>query len=166
MYKISKDNVFTNFQRRVYLQKYIYFSFKKCVYLSCNHYMLISFLFFLKNDWFFFKKKFIFPCLCIFRCGQDLHNADRVSMEFFEKLRLRSWLHQAGLKINLSKKWGKCMNARMCAIFFIFDILDFFCLILTFRKRCMSVLRTYEIYMKSYDDLWECMYGIHIFHLC
>jgi len=50
MNKISKDNVFTNFKTRVYLQKYIYFSFQKCVYVSCNHYILTSFLFFLKND--------------------------------------------------------------------------------------------------------------------
>jgi len=45
------------------------------------------------------------------------------------------------------------MNGRVCAIFFIFDIFDFFCLILAFRKRCMSVLRTHEHIQKSYDDL-------------
>jgi len=51
------------------------------------------------------------------------------------------------------KKWCKCMNVRMCAIFFIFYILDFFS-ILAFRKRCMSVLRTYE---HIYEILWWFM---------
>jgi len=31
MYKISKDNVFTNFQKRVYLQKYVFFFLSKIV---------------------------------------------------------------------------------------------------------------------------------------
>jgi len=54
MYKISKDNVSTNFEKRVYFQKYIYFFFKKngqCVYVSCNHYIADFFsLFFVKKE--------------------------------------------------------------------------------------------------------------------
>ena len=109
--------------------------------------------FFLKNDWcffelfyfiFYFKKIFILPCLSIFQWGEDLHSAGRVSNEIFKKTKVEIIIVSSGSQNKSSKKWCKYMNVRMCAIFFIFDILDFFS-ILAFRKRCMSVLRTYEI---------------------
>ena len=65
------------------------------------------------------------------------------------------------------KKWCKCMNVQMCAIFFIFYILDFFFVWYWHLGRDAWVYwDRMNIYTKSYDDLWECMYEMHNFHLC
>jgi len=128
--KISKDNVSTNFQRRVYLQKYIYFFLlKEMVNVSCNHYIADFLSPFCKenkkNDWFFllfyfifFSEEILFAFFFFFiQWGQNLHNAERISNGIKKR-----WVEtMTGSRNKSWKKWGKCMNA----IFFIFDILDF-----------------------------------------
>jgi len=119
--------------------------------------------FFLKNDRLFFElfyfifyfKKILFSLVFLFFNEVKTFTVQGGSqMNFFKKLRLRSWPHQAGLKINLARS---NISAWMyeCVQYFSFLIfLIFFCLILAFRKRCMSVLRTYE---HIYEILWWFM---------
>jgi len=124
--------------------------------------MLTSFLFPKKWSIFFLSyfisycilRKFLFYLVFLFFNEVKTFTVQgRSQMNFFET-KVEIMTASSGSQNKSSKKWCKCMNVRMCTIFFIFDILDFFCLILAFRKRCMSVLRMYE---HIYEILWWFM---------
>ena len=123
----------------------------QCVYVSCNYYMLASFLFSKKMiDVFlsylmsyFISRNFLFYLVFLFFNKVKTFTVQGGSqMKFLKKLRLRSLPYQAGLKINLVRSdvsaWMyESVQYFSFLIFLIFSIL-------AFRKRCMSVLRTYE----------------------
>jgi len=175
-------DICTKFQKIIYLQifkgEYIY----KNIYIFLFEYVYIFLVinicwlpfFFLKNDWFFFSyfisyfilRNFIFPCLSIFQWGEDLHSAGRVSNEIFLKTKIEIMTTSSRSQNKSCNKWCKCMNVRMCAIFFIFDILDFFVSYWHLGRDAWVYWERMNIYTKSYDDLWECMYEMHSFHLC
>jgi len=119
--------------------------------------------FFLKNDRcflsyfisYFISRKFLFSLVFLFFNEVKNFTVQGGSqMNFFKKTKVEIINASSGSQNKSCKKWCKCMIVRMYAIFFIFDIIDYFCLTLAFRKRCISVLRTYE---HIYEILWWFM---------
>ena len=120
--------------------------------------------FFLKSGRFFFLsyfisyfilRKFYFPLSFYFSMRwRPSQCRERLKWFFFKKLRLRPWPHQASLKINLARSNVSAWMYKCVQYFSFLIFLIFFCLILAFRKRCMSVLKTYE---RIYEILWWFM---------
>jgi len=159
MYKISKKNL-----KETVLKKYIYFSFKN-VYIFLV--IIICWLpfFFLKNDQFFLNyfisyfisRKFLFSLVFLFFNEVKTFTVQGGSqMKFFLKT-----------KVEITTVSSESQNKLYeCVIFFIFDILDFFVWYWHLGRDVWVYWERMNIYTKSHDDLWECMYEMHSFHLC
>jgi len=101
---------------------------------------LIFFCYFIS---YFFKRNFIRACLSFFS------KVKTFTIQRGSQMQLKKWVEtMTGSRNKYWKKWDKCMNA----IFFIFDILDFF--IWAFGKRCMSALRTYVHIHGMHNFCW------------
>jgi len=141
----------------------IYKNFQ-CVYVSCNHYMLTCFFFCKKViDFFvlfyfiFFQEKFYLPLSFYFSVkSRPSHCREGLKWTFLKKkMRLGPWPHQAGVKINLARSEVSVWMHECVQYFsFLIFLMIVFCLILAFRKRCMSALRTYE---HIHEILWWFM---------
>jgi len=136
--------------------------------------MLASFLF--PKKWlmfflsyfilYFISRKFLFYLVFLFFNEVKTFTLQGGSqMKFFKKLRLRSLPYQAGLKINLVRS---DVSAWMyeCVQYFSFLIFLIFFRYWHLGRDAWVYWERMNIYTKSYDDLWECMYEIHSFHLC
>jgi len=132
--------------------------------------------FFLKSGRFFFLsyfisyfilRKFYFPLSFYFSMRwRPSQCRERLKWFFFKKLRLRPWPHQASLKINLARSNVSAWMYKCVQYFSFLIFLIFFVWYWHLGRDAWVYWKRTNVYTKSYDDLWECMYEMRSFHLC